>query len=397
MRPINPKNNNGSIKLEFSYAGKRHSLAPGGKFDDPIALGNAQRIAAQIYNDCLTGNFDPTLSKYKPATAPNFKGRSVQAVQEDLEAAREALKLRCISLGLWDKYVDYKRPSVSPSTIAKDYQKVKNYLLKAPKMGGAKELINSTDFRDWLLKQTTPAATKKVITQVSACCDWAIDEKLLRENPFLGMAKKIKLPKSAKAKKPEAFTREEQVRIIEAFKTNQFRSKADRFGHSCYAPYVEFLFASGCRPSEVLPLQWKHINPDLKVIRFTQALVEGEGGRVLKDGLKTQSERVVPTSKRIQALLESIKPENCKPEQLVFPAIEGGYIDHHNFCNRQWKAVLEGLKIPYRKPYSTRHSLITDALDLGMDAKDVSALVGNSAKMIYEHYASQKKGITLPE
>lgn len=397
MRKPVPQNNKGNIRIEFMLDKKRYTFSPGGKYDDPIALANAERIATQLHNDWLTGNFDPTLSKYKPSTVPVPTGRTAKQASEEAEAAWEEIKRRCITVELWDKYVNFKRPSVSPSTIAKDYQKVRNYLLNSPKIGGDRNLIDAIRFCDWLLEQTSPMATKKVITQVSACCNWAIESRLLSTNPFSGMAKQIKLPKSSKDKKTEAFSREEQEAIIDAFKIDKFCSPNDRFKHSYYAPYVQFLFFTGCRPSEVLPLQWKDVSSDFKKIKFDKAFVEGEDGMVLKDGLKTQAERIVPTSKRIQELLSSIKPNNFKPDDLVFPAMKGGNIDHHNFCNRQWKKVLAGLKIPYRKPYAMRHSLITDGLDQGMDAKDVAGLVGNSAEMIYRNYSSQKRGITLPE
>ena len=49
--------------------------------------------------------------------------------------------------------------------------------------------------------------------------------------------------------------------------------------------------------------------------------------------------------------------------------------------------MLNQLGIEYRKPYQTRHTFITLALDNGLDAKDVARLVGNSPEVIYKHYA----------
>jgi hypothetical protein len=37
------------------------------------------------------------------------------------------------------------------------------------------------------------------------------------------------------------------------------------------------------------------------------------------------------------------------------------------------------------------------ALEAGIDAKDIAPLVGNSAKTIYDHYAAQKREISIPE
>lgn len=395
MKEITPLNNGGSITIQFQLDGKTYKFSPvkRGKYNNPIDLGRAKTIATQISLDISQGTFDPTLEKYKIFCLTPTGGRTSADAKRDLEECKQELSRRIITVEIWDKYVEFKRPSVSPSTIAKDYSKVRNYLVKATEA----DCLQATALRSWLLQQTTTGATKKILVQLSACCKWAVKEELMSLNPFDGMAVEIKLPKSAKNKKIEAFTREEENAIIAAFKSNQFCSNFDRFKHSYYAPYVEFLFASGCRPSEVIALQWRHISNDFKSIIFEQAVVEGENGRVCKSGLKTQSQRVVTTSNRIQTLLRLHKPESCNPDDLVFPSPDGSWIDTHNFCNRQWKTVLAGLDIPYRKPYSSRHTLITYALEAGLDAKDVAELVGNSPEMIYRNYASARRELKLPD
>jgi integrase len=396
MKEIKPINNNGSISIQFQLNNKTYKFSPikGGKYSNPRDLAKAQDTATQITIDICNGIFDPTLKKYKTITSPS--GRTAVDALRDLEEAKQELEQRSISVDVWDKYVEFKKPSVSPSTIAKDYTKVRNYLIKVTE---AKHLL-ATELRNWLLAQTTPAATKKILQQLSACSNWAVKQGLMSINPFEGMATEIKLPKSAKSKKVEAFTQEEAQQIIEAFRNNTCCPKRSNTKHSHYADFVDFLFASGCRHSEVIALQWKHISNDCKSITLERAVVEGEDGRVCKQGLKTQAQRILPTSKRIQALLENIKsnnPDKFNPDNLVFPSPEGTWIDLHNFCQRQWKVVLNGLGIPYRKPYSTRHTLITYALQQGLDVKDIAVLVGNSPQIIYQRYASARKELRLPD
>ncbi|MBF2074204.1 MAG: hypothetical protein IGS50_10655 [Synechococcales cyanobacterium C42_A2020_086] len=40
--------------------------------------------------------------------------------------------------------------------------------------------------RDWLVANKTPDAGKRMLTQFSACCKWAMKSKLIAENPFEG-------------------------------------------------------------------------------------------------------------------------------------------------------------------------------------------------------------------
>lgn len=122
-----------------------------------------------------------------------------------------------------------------------------------------------------------------------------------------------------------------------------------------------------------------------------------EHGLALKSGLKTQKKRKFNCNEPLQDFLKSIKPDDAKPDNLLFPSPEGKYIDFHNFRNRGWKTVLTRLGIPYRKPYQARHSFISLAIDNGLDSKDVADLVGNSPEVIYRHYKGSKRGLVVPE
>jgi integrase len=81
------------------------------------------------------------------------------------------------------------------------------------------------------------------------------------------------------------------------------------------------------------------------------------------------------------------KPENPSPNDLVFPTPKGHPIDDHNFRNRAWKTVLSNLDIDYRKPYNTRHTLISHALEQGMNPVMVAQLTGHNVATLYENYA----------
>ena len=58
---------------------------------------------------------------------------------------------------------------------------------------------------------------------------------------------------------------------------------------------------------------------------------------------------------------------------------------------------MEGLKIEYRKPYQTRHTIVTLTLEHGLDANDAANLVGSSAEVMYRHYAANKREVFIPE
>ena len=376
------------LQLHFRYCGKRHYLSLNLPADDDDAREMAQETANTIERDMKHGYFDTTLKKYK-------------------REQESALSVVCLDIApsappspslaeLWGRFVEHKRPQCSPNTMLYVYGHFTTYIEKLPTL----DLSRAVEIKDFSVKKFPLDSCKRFLTRLSACCNWAMKAKLIPENPFLGMASEIKLPSSQKKAEDEdcyPFTPEERDSILQALAENTFCNKHSGFKHSFYQPYLEFLFMTGCRPSEAIALRWKHISKDFRSISFEQAVIETGSGRKLREGLKTQERRRFPCNGKVQALLKSVKLPHCDPESLVFPGYSGGYLDTKAFRKNIWKPVLLGLGIEYRKPYQTRHTFITLALEHGLDAKDVARLVGNSPEVIYRHYAGNKRDLCIPE
>ncbi|ABW30747.1 site-specific integrase [Acaryochloris marina] len=369
------KVSNNRLQLVFSCGGKRHYLSLG-LSDSQTHRKLAEMKVRAIELDIVSDNFDQTLEKYKP----QFTRSSITPITPtppNLPSLDH----------LWEQYVEFKRPSVSPNYLAKELgtaERVINNQLPT------RSLEDAVQIRDWVVAHKPANAAKRLITQLSSCCDWATKSNLIEVNPFSGMAKELKLPKNGKKQQIDPFTQQERNQIIQAFTANQY------YGH--YGPFVSFLFKTGCRPSEAIALQWKHIAPDFQLIIFEQSAIDTEYGLKMRKGLKTQERRQFPCNTSLRDLLITHQPSDCEPELLVFPSPGGKLIDFHNFRNRAWKTILGNLKeIRYRKPYQTRHTFITLALENGLDAKDVAGLVGNSPEIIYKHYAGTKRELVVPE
>jgi integrase len=368
------KSSNSRLQLVFSYGGKRHYLSTGFP-DTPQYRKLAVMKASEIEKDIFYERFDHTLEKYKPKSA-------LTTVTPVTPISTPKTNLAEI----WDKYLEWKRPQCAPSTMKNQYRAYSGYLEKLP----THDLDRANDIRDHVLRSIPINSAKRFIVALNSCCNWAVKSGLIVENPFYGMAGEIKLPKSEKAEDDiNPFSVTERDEIIQAFRSDRY--------YKFYTSLVEFLFNTGARPSEAIALQWKHVTSDFRFISFEQAVTVSEKGLAVKQGLKSQEKRRFPCNAKVQGILSSIKPENALPDDLLFPSPEGKYIDFHNFRNRAWKTVLASLDITYRKPYQTRHTFITLALENGLDAKDVARLVGNSPEIIYRHYAGNKRELFVPE
>lgn len=377
---------NGRLQLRFRYGGKRHYLSLGLP-DSKINRKAAEAKARQIELDIVSGNFDATFNKYKLQAA----------LSTALPDITPSVTPEPSLTDLWERFVEFKRPQCSENTMKYVYGVYTGYVNKLP----TQNLSDAASIRDHILATVPLNSAKRFITRLSACCDLAVKSGSIAQNPFSEMAAGIKLPKASRGEgfsNINPFSIKERDAILKAIETDQFCPHKSGFKHSRYAPLISFLFLTGCRPSEAVALQWKHIAEDCSQIVFEQALISTGSGRKVRKGLKTQERRRFPCNEKLRNLLRSIKPENANGEDLVFPSPEGKPIDFNNFRNRTWKVVLKGLGIEYRKVYQTRHTFITHALETGkLDVKDVARLVGNSPEVIYQHYAGNKRELFVPE
>jgi integrase len=159
---------------------------------------------------------------------------------------------------------------------------------------------------------------------------------------------------------------------------------------------------TGCRTSEAIGLQWKHIRHDCSEITFNETLVrKGTGSARIRKATKTNRSRTFPCNGDLQELLMSIRPDDYKPEMLVFPSPKGKPIDGNNFVKRAWVKILKKCGMTkenglYRTQYNTRHTFISHMLAMGMSVIEVARLTGHDPKILLEHYAGLICKIEVP-
>jgi len=150
---------------------------------------------------------------------------------------------------------------------------------------------------------------------------------------------------------------------------------------SRYRPMVIFAAATGLRPAEWVALEWRDVDLEARVVYVHRSFTKGR----LKCPKTEASRRAVP----LQTIaLQAIEQQpSSRQSLLVFPAERGGYLDLHNFRNREWKPaqVAAGIE-PSRRIYDLRHTFATFALRAGISTFDLSRYMGASLTMIDRHY-----------
>lgn len=288
-------------------------------------------------------------------------------------------------LQLWCAYTEFQSHHLEPSTIQRDYGKLSKRLLAMP------VLPTEVEVRDWIVRKYAPDTARRMLQQFGACCNWAVQSKILKVNPYAGMDKLIKVHHEGDRR---AFTREERDAILHSIATDAYSHAFASIKQSYYLPYLQFLFWSGCRLSEANGLRWINIAKDCTTITFAEALPADT--RTLGK-TKTRKIRRVQCNERLVALLKSQE----KSTEWVFPSPNGCAIDSHNVLNRTWKPVVEALVDTgsvreYLPLKNTRHTFITLALESGLESKDIAAIVGNSPDIIYKNYAAVRRNLVVP-
>ena len=220
---------------------------------------------------------------------------------------------------------------------------------------------------------------------IRACCKWVVDKGWLDVNPYESLKPKKDNPKEIKP-----FSYEEIKAILKAF---------DELAPH-YSPFVRFLMATGVRTSEAIGLLWVHVDLLKSEVVIKESLpkdLTGNGYRRIRKETKTGNIRYLPLSPELQSLLRNLKPAKINQDSLVFTTPNGCIIDADNFRERQWAEVLASCGIPYRKPYTTRHTMISHAIDQGIPITGVAYLAGHKdTSMIIKNYGHMINRPNLP-
>lgn len=354
-----------SIRLRWTLRGKTYCLTVGKDFKQTIKIARAK--AQSIDSDITLDRFDTTLERYGKIKPQD----DVSEIQADHLTARQ----------LWDEFVADKIPHLK----AKSQEEYERFSILLDKLGD-RFSYEALDTKNALLSITTTDQTRRVLTYLSASCDWGIKHGKIANNPFRGIAGELPKRQSLTDPSPNAFTAEEREAVIQAFKSSDCPGAI----YSHYAPIVEFWFLTGCRPSEAVGLTWDKISQECTKILFDGSIQTlADGSQVWSQGSKNNKSRIIATSARVQLLLKSIKPDHAS-NQLVFPSPTGKPINYVNFSKRAWRAIVDLIK-PDTTPYNCRDTFITLQLQHGVPSAVISKWCDTSTQMIDKNYADKIK------
>ena len=184
---------------------------------------------------------------------------------------------------------------------------------------------------------------------------------------------KKSLPKRSK-KHPVVFRFDEWKQIVENIEPY-------------YRPVAESMIMTGMIGSEIAGLRKRDILDHHIVIQ--NSIVRKHE----KADLKTEyRSRRLPISAALRERLETVLSRS--QGEYVFTMKTGRIFDVDSFRKNPWTSALKKAGIPYKVPYTTRHSFAAWALTIRMDPNKLVNLMGHGSKeMIYEVYGNYVEGL----
>jgi integrase len=329
--------------------------------------------------------------------------KEISRTEQDKYKAKKDGNIRLVEKDdiamLWSNYVDFH---VALGTWTETYilttiKTVTSLVKQCPiqKLEKEQELVKWLFSDDSRSQKTSKDRLKLIVAAIdwnskqgNISRKWGIEYRDLLESINIKTEKKSSIQDEDDI---DIFTVKEVYQILAALRDETYVFKHGT--HSQYYKYVYFCWLTGCRPSEAIALKWENVDLIKKRIRFCEGQVNASGKIVKKQGTKTGKYRYFPINGEILSLLNSI------PDQVgyVFKNRLGNPISQQAL-NGVWRNLLNAMGIKYRVPYQLRHTMISYHANNDYPIHKLAELVGNSEKIIKEHYLKLDiERISLPD
>jgi integrase len=148
-----------------------------------------------------------------------------------------------------------------------------------------------------------------------------------------------------------------------------------------FRPIPVFAALTGLRTEEWLVLERRDVDRAAGVVHVRRVYTDG---RVKLYGKTSRSLRTVSLSLRAALALDGSPPRLDTP--LLFPGVQGGYLNLHMWRQREWAPALRAAGLEHRGPYTLRHTFASWSIAAGVSLFDLSRLMGTSVEQLDKVY-----------
>ena len=264
------------------------------------------------------------------------------------------------------EWLEYKRNNVKESTYYNYMYNIERYLKPFFNQRNIDEISNYNDFIQELKEKYAPETIKRIINVLKSILNYYQDEY----NVIL-KTKKITLPKAEKRK----------VKIL----SNKEKEKLEKYcleENTLKSLGIIICLNTGLRIGEICALKWKNIDLEEKVIYIEQTIQrvyikQDKKSKIIIDKPKSSySIRTIPMNKKVYNILKSIQ-KNYKENDFLLTGDSQKFAEPRNY-QHNFQVFLKNSKIKHYKFHSLRHTFATACIEVGMDIKSLSEILGHA-------------------
>lgn len=294
---------------------------------------------------------------------------------------RETLNFEKIA----EEWLEYKKNTVKQSTYYNYMFIINKYLNPRLKKIKLKKLLNFN--YNELVSELTEELSKKTVRDVANVMK-AILRYVEEKYDYSVKVKTISTPK-VEIENLKVLSKKERNKLEKyCLKSNDLK---------CIG--IVICLNTGLRIGEICALKWEDIDFNEKVIHIRKTLQRVYVGRketskIVIDKPKTKSSiRTIPISNKLYEILQPLKKEYQK-EDYVLTGCNDTFLEPGKY-RYAYKKILKESRIKEYKFHILRHTFATTCIEVGMDAKSLSEILGHSNVNItlgrYVHSSNKTK------
>jgi integrase len=127
--------------------------------------------------------------------------------------------------------------------------------------------------------------------------------------------------------------------------------------------FDEMVTLLGARTSELIALQWPHVDFPRKLVHIRQGFVNGRLTTLKTEEASRNIDMLPSVEEALRQQIEETKGQG----RYVFSNVDGGPLHRDNIRNRVWNDAIKRAGLRYRNPYQTRHTCASLMLEQGED------------------------------
>ncbi len=276
-------------------------------------------------------------------------------------------------LEAWRLFRDERAVSLCATSLSTDYTQVEKWLSRCP----VQDLGQGREVLAWVLTQEPPKAALRVGMFVKSLYRWAAspDIALVPLNPVAS----FRFPKKPQTDEEIVVIPKGELEVVLAGLRNPRR------GAPQWDLWAQFMLQTGMRTGEVRALTRADVAAGKALVHANYTLTHG-----LKPSTKTAKKRLVPLNEVARATLEKTGAQ----DGYYFPWNRHAFQSF--FAKRMQKLHSEGRITKRYRPYDLRHTAISGWLEAQVPVAQAAAWAGNTAEVIWKHYANTTAEYDIP-